>query len=720
MEKFVLKNLVYKNVMLLEDFRSMRKKYIDQGINPESVNVYLDKFRKIKDKYPKDLENPNLELDIPLEDRKNIDKYESFETLEYVVDFISGQRRDLSEPELNDDIDVSMKKSYKIYEDSDIILYRGDNPNACIEIRKEGSDGRFVGWCVAQDSGNRFYDYRLEKYTPTFYFIKQKNETSENPYYFFVLQVTNIPDRFIITNSRNDGDKGVTYNSLVNSFPFIEKIKKYLVPIELTSDEIIIGNLKNITIEQYKNLSYNQKDIYINSGGEMNLNMLKLTSPALIKVFMFKRYRSVFKYNYSIQQVEKAEYILSIKELYKYFLYLYEQMLLQDKKYDGRFTSGTIGTQYVKNDDLFKFFEKYGETILVTLFDKEEFINYFFDKIINQIDTTYKNVIDFLESEGISKFVQHVSLNNMEKFRKKGFFGLELLYEDDIIIGYGIEYTDTDKLILFNKESNSTVIIDNDDYLWEINNMLDKTTTIAYNNILKKYNDPINFDDLKKIGDDYYLIVDEWSDFADYFDNDKSSFVRDILSGDGYKYFDNYESDFDSLISYNLPNENNISNEVKQKTKEIALEKGIITSDEIETISIEEILQRDKEEGDEEIVDVFLRGYDDAKNGANENEAYNSLINSIVNHFNIDKDNIKWVKNEKTDKETLYLKIIKILPEYYVLYHINKNYNSFIQGYTDEEGVIPYSEPYYGFDGDVEDDDFNERVLEKLYNLPIG
>jgi hypothetical protein len=717
MEKFVLKNLVYKNVMLFEDFRSMKKKYLDQGANPESVNLYLDKFRKIKDKYPKDLENPNLELDIPLEDRKNIDKYESFETLEYVVDFISGQRRDLSEPQLNDDVDVSMKKSYKIYEDSDIILYRGDNPNACIEIRKEGSDGQFVGWCVAQDSGNRFYDYRFKNYTPTFYFIKQKNEKPENPYYFFVLQVTNIADKFIITNSKNDGDKAITYDSLVQNFPFIEKIKEYLTPVDLTSDEIAVGGLKNITLEQYKNLSYDQKDMYINSGGEMSLSMLKITPPELIKVFMFKRYRSVFKYNDSIQQVEKAEYILSIKELYKYFLYLYEQMLLQDKKYDGRFTSGTIGTQYVKNDDLFRFFEKYGETILVTLFDKEEFINYFFDRIINQIETTYKNVIDFLESQGISKFVQHISLNNIEKLRKKDFFGLELLYEDDIIIGYGIEYTDTDKLILFNKESNSTVIIDNDDYLWEINNMLDKTTTIAYNNILKKHNDPINFYDLKKIGEDYYLIVNEWGDFADYFDNDKSSFVRDILSGDGYEYFDNYESDFDSLISYNLPNENNISNEVKQKTKEIALEKGIITSDEIETISIEKILQRDKEEGDEEIVDAFLRGYDEAKNGANKNEAYNSLKNSIADHFNIDKDNIKWVKNEKTDKETLYLKIIKILPEYYVLYHINKNYNSFIQGYTDEEGVIPYSEPYYGFDGDVEDDDFNERVLEKLYEI---
>ena len=97
MGKFIITESERKHILslynLVEDFKSQKIKFIEQGYDEQIVNKYLNNFREIKDKKYKVAANAEIDnLNVPIgNDRFNIDNYKTFKELESLVDYMSGQ-----------------------------------------------------------------------------------------------------------------------------------------------------------------------------------------------------------------------------------------------------------------------------------------------------------------------------------------------------------------------------------------------------------------------------------------------------------------------------------------------------------------------------------------------------------------------------------------------------------------------------------------------------
>ena len=95
--KFIITEEEKKHILslynLVEDFKSQKIKFIEQGYDEQIVNKYLNNFREIKDKKYKVAANVKIDnLNVPIgNDRFNIDNYKTFKELESLVDYMSGQ-----------------------------------------------------------------------------------------------------------------------------------------------------------------------------------------------------------------------------------------------------------------------------------------------------------------------------------------------------------------------------------------------------------------------------------------------------------------------------------------------------------------------------------------------------------------------------------------------------------------------------------------------------
>jgi hypothetical protein len=76
--------LLERKGLLNEDFKSQEQIYINQGNEPQIVKSYIERFRKIKDKNYRQLNDQVGGLE-NVKDRKNIDSYKTFKELETIV-----------------------------------------------------------------------------------------------------------------------------------------------------------------------------------------------------------------------------------------------------------------------------------------------------------------------------------------------------------------------------------------------------------------------------------------------------------------------------------------------------------------------------------------------------------------------------------------------------------------------------------------------------------
>jgi hypothetical protein len=275
---------IYKEV-ISEDFKSQAKRYITQGIDPEIVKSYIDKFKYIRDKKFKEMSD-ELDIPVPKERRNDIDAYTDFHDLEVLVDYVGGRRpvsSSMSQGNSNEKIEVSGEA---IYKDENFELYYADNPRACIKYK-----GKFpYSWCVARsDSSNMFYTYRFKPYEPAFYFVKDIKATEKefgiwnmtknvfngefnNKYHFFVIQVpknANLEDveteEYIVTSANNDGDTQMSWNKILEINPNIAPLHDLLKPKPFTPEERKQHErFKNgISDEEFAQLSYEDKRNYL-------------------------------------------------------------------------------------------------------------------------------------------------------------------------------------------------------------------------------------------------------------------------------------------------------------------------------------------------------------------------------------------------------------------------------------------------------------------------
>jgi len=339
-DKFVAHSVDVSKQFLDEDFKSQEQNYIKQGIRPQIVKSYIERFKTIRDKNYRQLNDQIHGLE-NVKDRKNIDSYKTFKELETIVDYVSGQV-DLEGTSLGSDIEIDAKP---IYEDNIFEIYYADSPRACIKYKGNIP----YGWCVSRnDSSNMYYTYRFKEYEPAFYFVKIKDRTKKelgffsmvgnvfngqfkDKYHFFVLQTlkgAKIGDtttkQYVVTSAMNDGDKQMSWNDIVAIEPRIANLQEIFKPVPLAPKEkefyykykngtddttfckldytnkrryldVYVRQEQLLSDVQFKCLPEDLKNLYVGFGVGLSENQLELIKT---NKNLLKRYRQITEKKY--------------------------------------------------------------------------------------------------------------------------------------------------------------------------------------------------------------------------------------------------------------------------------------------------------------------------------------------------------------------------------------------------------------------------------------
>jgi hypothetical protein len=269
MKKIIITETQLRKILLFEDFKTQRVKFIEQGYDERIVDTYLKDFNDLRNaKYKEAAEIELPGLNVPQgEARFNIDNYKSFKELEILIDYIAGVRKFGSANFT--DIEVDGKP---IFENDEVQIFYADTPRACIEYK----GNKPYSWCISRnDSGNMYYNYRLGDTEPAFYFVKltkrMEKEFSmpnrvgfKDKYHFFVLQVTN-NNKYIVTSASNDGDKPMKWEEILQFAPELSELKEIFKHVPLTSEkrQKIEKYQKGLSDIEFKNLPYVEKDFFM-------------------------------------------------------------------------------------------------------------------------------------------------------------------------------------------------------------------------------------------------------------------------------------------------------------------------------------------------------------------------------------------------------------------------------------------------------------------------
>jgi len=292
-------------------------------------------------------------------------------------------------------------------------------------------------------------------------------------------------------------------------------------------------------------------------------------------------------------------------------------------------------------------------------------------------------------------------------------------------------------------KKNKTLIENNSSI--KLNYKLYNEGLINGENFTKKYKD------LEFIDNKIHFIFEDWSVFDEsIFTNNNGKQILKILSGDMPELYDTFEYNYSDyyipnknvaheIIKYCEKNElklkytlNNIKSEINLDSKTMKFVKNDISiniSKYEEYIYLEDLLKEkflyeinnlviDTSELDN-LRDIFSHAYTTAQEYADYDAAFNSIVDTILDKIGnlIQKDKGYWDDGihvelnfdyiieieDNLDLDDLYIR------EDYIIDIINSVYNS-----ENEDLLIDVSEPYYGWQGTIKDDDFFEILIDNL------
>lgn len=175
----------------------------------------------------------------------------------------------------------------KIYSKDGIEVYRTDEVNKCIQYNPTvtTTNRKKYGWCVAQP-GNTNYDYyRFQESSPTFYFIFDRNKTSDpehspfkDVWHAIALQANADGKSYVITNANNAGDnKAASWDDISKIVPpdtwaKIKNLKELFKPVALSGSERArkFAQGKNLSVDEFKELSQDEKIMYVQAKAMKN------------------------------------------------------------------------------------------------------------------------------------------------------------------------------------------------------------------------------------------------------------------------------------------------------------------------------------------------------------------------------------------------------------------------------------------------------------------
>jgi hypothetical protein len=233
---------------------SVKKKYLQQGIDEHIINSYINQFNEIRKAKTKLLFQEIPGVNVPIQQRQNIDAYKNFQELTNVVDYVNANKQKKQNINHKEDENKNI-----ISEEDNLIISRADKPQEAISAKGKWN----YNWCVADESNNMFYYYRYNEEQPTFYFIEDPEMPTENKYHIFVLIVT--PYEYKVVSNENEGNGiPMEWNQIEEIQPKLKGKESLFKHIPVSKEEQEkYKNFQSISSEEFSFLPHEDKKLYI-------------------------------------------------------------------------------------------------------------------------------------------------------------------------------------------------------------------------------------------------------------------------------------------------------------------------------------------------------------------------------------------------------------------------------------------------------------------------
>ena len=311
--------------------------------------------------------------------------------------------------------------------------------------------------------------------------------------------------------------------------------------------------------------------------------------------------------------------------------------------------------------------------------------------------------------------------DNWLVIKPKSFYAL-CYYDNQVRYnGNNFNYKNSQIYININKNDDDNIVIlnfDRDDFYDENSTVYLKDFFEENSELYNLYGDIVQCDEIIEENGEYWLVVDGYSDFVDFFDtgnskNDLSeNFVKGVLVGEGFEFFQ-YDDIFD-IDDYGI--ETDEDNFLQLKVV-LILEKML--NEEKYDYDLDDIKDYDdicsivKEYGLKKLKNVLKYCVRKAHEQADADKAYDELTDAIYKFFNLELENgsPKWQRYKGSKDQKLWIRFNSKSDSGRAKFIFHNYDDSF-----EDDNKIDYSSPYNGYYGDskVVNDYFNEEVPEKL------
>lgn len=261
------------------------QKFVEkERIDEPTARSYVNRFMQKKDDLKHALSNGLEERGLNKDEIKNLiprnlvmqDNYLdprnwNWEKMEVMLDALFPVKYKGGDEEGENTANVDANQ---VYNKNGIEIYKSNDVHDCITYGQKQT----YDWCVSKPGNSNYNYYRLGEKSPTFYFVFDRNQSSEkkgeyfiNEYHAFVIQVNTDGESYVVSNANNTGgDKPAKtwedIKSIIGSETWekIKGLKSYFKPIGLTSIErgkkMVKGN--PLTLDEFKDLSQDDKILY--------------------------------------------------------------------------------------------------------------------------------------------------------------------------------------------------------------------------------------------------------------------------------------------------------------------------------------------------------------------------------------------------------------------------------------------------------------------------
>jgi len=227
------------------------------------------------------------------------------------------------------------------------------------------------------------------------------------------------------------------------------------------------------------------------------------------------------------------------------------------------------------------------------------------------------------------------------------------------------------------------------------------------------YGELIQNSNVVKEGDNYWVVIDDYVFFTDYFKLDRNTrddFIKRMLSGEDREIFSYDSRDFDIDEFYGKLNDKNL---LLLKTV-LRLERNFDVDYDYDVNGVknyDDITSIVKEYDLEELKKFLRHCVCEAREDADSCKAYEEITDEIYDFFNLEIGSAKWQKYKNSKYDKLWIRFKTKAAAYYSKFL----FNGYDDSYSDEK-INYYSKDYYGDLKDLEIS-FNDAIENKIFDF---